>query len=494
MTEALLSIDVGTSSLKAVLYDVDGNVLAKESRGYWFSSPYPGWAEQDPRVWWDACCQVCRKIATVDLTHIRALAVSGQAPSCVPVNRQGEPVRPAILWLDRRADAQAKRLAQEYGEQIRRSSVMNTLDSYFGGVKWFWLQQNEPEKYDLAWKILQANSYLIYHLTGQAVTDPGHAGICSPCLNENGLEWSQEICALLGIDTDRLPEILPATQVIGKVTPAAAQVTGLLAGTPVVCGTPDFLCSFLGSAALEEHTASIMLGTAGNFMFLSPRQIDSRMLNTYYVDGRVLSTGGVLAGGAVSWFAQMMKMDAPHLLAELEEEAAAVPPGSDGLIFLPYLVGERSPIWDADARGVFLGLSVSHGRGHLYRALLEGVAYAFRQLQEILAENGAGIEQATAINGGSCSPLWRQIIADVLGMPLHYRPHKDGTSLGAAFLAGKGIGIFKDWKEIQTWLSPSITSAPNAAAEQVYQDGYHVFAGLYEQLKGSFHALRVMGR
>ena len=490
MTESLLSIDVGTSSLKAVLYDTAGNVLAKESAGYSYSSPRPGWAEQDPRDWWDACRQTCRKLTASVSANIRAVSVSGQAPSCVPVDRQGEPVRPAILWLDRRADPQAKRLNREFADLIHRSSAMNTFDGYFGGIKWLWFRENEPDLYGRTWKILQANGFLIYHLTGQTVMDPGHAGICSPCLDESRLEWSPEICGLLGLSPDVLPEIHPAGEVIGKVTARAAQATGLAAGTPVVCGAPDFLCSFLGSGALQPNTASIMLGTAGNLMIPAPGRVDDRMLNTFYMDGRVISTGGVLAGGAVSWFSRLVKMYTPALLVELEEEAAAAPAGSGGVIFLPYLMGERSPIWDADARGVFLGLSSGSGRGCLYRAVLEGVAFAFRQLMDIMESNDARIGQVMVINGGSVSPLWRQILADVLEVPLHYRPQKDGTSLGAAFLAGKGIELFHEWDEIQSWLVPPITSLPDGENMPVYNRAYPVFAGLYSQLKGTFQNLR----
>ncbi|MCE5206697.1 MAG: hypothetical protein LLG42_00105, partial [Chloroflexi bacterium] len=332
---------------------------------------------------------------------------------------------------------------------------------------------------------------ILFHLTGEVVIDPGQAGICSPFLDEKLQQWSPDLCSLMGIEPAILPKIVPAGQVIGAVTPAAAVKTGLAAGTPVVCGTADYLCSFLGSGALGSGTASIMLGTAGNLMVLSPNQVDTRMLNTFYLNGEILSTGGVLAGGAVSWFSGMVKMDTPQLLGQLEKEAANTAAGSQGLIFLPYLMGERSPIWDADARGVFLGLSTSHERGHLYRAVLEGVAYAFRQLEEILRENGTRIEQVVVINGGSCSPLWRQIISDVMEIPLHYRPQKDGTSLGAAFLAGKGVGLFDSWDDIQSWLLPPITSLPDDQNFQVYRKSYQVYAGLYDRLRGSFQALRV---
>ena len=286
------------------------------------------------------------------------------------------------------------------------------------------------------------------------------------------------------------PAVFPSSEVIGSVSKIAARETGLAAGTPVVCGAPDFVCSFLGSGCTGAASAAIMLGTAGNLMVLAPPHLDTRMLNTYYMDGQVLSTGGVLAGAAVNWFLGLLGSDKPDLLSDLEKEAAQVEPGAQGLVFLPYLMGERSPIWDPNARGVYLGLSVQHQRAHLYRALLEGVAFAFRQLVEIHQVNGVQIDDIVVINGGSRNALWRQIIADVLGLPLRYHNGKDGTSLGAAYIAAMAAGIFDRTEQIGSWLDVPQDILPDSSTSHAYQRNFDIYAGLYEQLMERFQALQ----
>jgi xylulokinase len=489
MTESLLSLDVGTGSLKACVYDLQGNLLAKASQEYPTHYTQPGWAEQDPQIWWEACCSACRNIISQNDLRVSGITVSGQAPGCVPVDHTHSPLRPAILWLDRRSSPQVDWLVEHLGLEQAVQIGMNTLDSYFGAVKWLWYRQNEPDLYDRTWKILQANSFIILKLTGEAVIDPGHAGLCSPCFDAKKSEWSQAVCDLMDLDIGKLPPISPAKQVVGTVSAAASSLTGLSAGTPVVCGAPDFLCSFLGSGAASAKTAAMMLGTAGNLMSLTPPKIDPRLLNTIYINGAVISTGGVLAGSAVRWFGEMLRIDPTDIYETLDNEAALIEPGSEKLIFLPYLLGERSPIWDAYARGVYFGLTTTHHRGHLYRALLEGVAYAFRQLIDILTENGGSIEEIITINGGARSAVWRQIFADVLERPIRWRPSKDGTSLGGAYLAGVGTGIFGDLSGIQNWMEPTIDTFPDTSNSQEYRRGYAVYASLYEKLQDSFRSL-----
>jgi xylulokinase len=489
MTDSLLSLDVGTGSLKASAYDLKGNLLAKASQEYPTHYPQPGWAQQDPQDWWDACCTACRSITSQKDIHISSITVSGQAPGCVPVDNSGSPLRRAILWLDRRSSPQVDWLNEHLGTEQAIQTGMNTLDSYFGGVKWLWFRQNEPDLYAKTWKILQANSFITLQLTGEAVIDPGHAGLCSPCSDVNSGKWSSAVCGLMELHMRKLPPIYPSTMVIGRVTSKASGITGLPAGTPVICGAPDYLCSFLGSGAPSAKTAAMMLGTAGNLMSLSPPKIDARLLNTLYMDGRVLSTGGVLAGSAVRWFGEMLRINAVDLYETLDNEAAQVEPGSGKLIFLPYLLGERSPIWDAHARGVYFGLSTVHHRGHLYRALLEGVAFAFRQLIDILAGNGSQIEEVIAINGGARSAVWRQIFADVLELPVRWRPSRDGTSLGGAYLAAMGNGIYGELSEIQNWMEPTIDTLPDRSHSRDYRRYYAIYASLYEKLKDSFRSL-----
>lgn len=482
-----LSIDIGSTSTKVVFYRPDGALAGACSADYPIQYPRSGWAEQNPDDWWKAICQCCKKImAETNGEEIYTISVSGQAPSCVPIDRQGKLLRPAILWLDRRAVPQVERLRRQIGMETAERISGNTLDGYFGGLKWAWFQENEAGLYHHTWKILQANSYASYRLTGEISIDPSEAGLCSPCFNLQSRQWDTTICGRMGLDVEKLPQIFPSNQVIGQVTPRASAETGLKPGIPVVCGGGDFACACLGAGVVNGGSAAMMLGTAGNLLIPDPPKTDPRLMNTVHVTGQNLSLGGVLAGGAVNWFRNMLGIDDPDLFHILDDEASRTPPGADGLVFLPYLMGERTPIWDPHARGVFIGLSTSHTRGHLHRAVLEGVAFAFRQMMEILTDTGAPIREVIAINGGAKSPLWRQIFADVMNVPVRWRPSSGGTSLGSAFLAAMSATNALSLNDLASWLEPTIDTFPNPSHLEKYQPQYEIFCGLYDRLKDCF--------
>jgi xylulokinase len=485
-----LSIDIGSTSAKAMLYRPDGTVVASQSVDYPIQYPHPGWAEQDPNNWWNATRQCCQQIlGNISKEEICVVAVSGQTPGCVPIDRQGKPLRPAILWMDRRATPQVELLRSQLGTDIAEKISGNTLDSYFGGLKWAWFRQNEPHLYDNTWKILQANNYVSYRLTDEISIDPSQAGLCSPCFNLGKRQWDSTICDLMGLDLEKLPHIFPSQEIIGQVTTAASLETGLPVGIPVICGGGDFACACLGAGVVQRGSAAMMLGTAGNLLVPAPLKTDPRLLNTIHVTGETLSLGGVMAGGAVNWFKTMLGIDKPDLFNLLDMEASQTPPGAEGLVFLPYLMGERTPIWDPYARGVFIGLSTSHTRGHLYRAVLEGVAYAFRQMMEIISNTDAPIKEIIAINGGARSPLWRQIFADVLGVPIRWRPTSGGTSLGSAFLAAQSAIGNLSINDLSSWLEPTQDTFPNLNSIYSYQPQYEIYCSLYSRLRDFFPKL-----
>jgi sugar (pentulose or hexulose) kinase len=277
--------------------------------------------------------------------------------------------------------------------------------------------------------------------------------------------------------------------VVGTVTARAAQASGLPAGTPVVCGGGDFACACLGAGVAARGQAALMLGTAGNLMLPGVFAPDARLLHTHHVTGQPLTFGGVLAGGSSSWAAGLFGAPTPDLYAALDAEAAAVAPGCDGLLFLPYLMGERSPIWDPAARGAYIGLSSHHTRAHLYRAALEGVALAFRQAKEIMGAAGSSLERITAIDGGARSPLWRGILAAALNTPIQPGSTRAGTALGSAFLAALGVGAVRGFDEITDWVATGPLEPPDARAAARYNELFPVFAGLYPKLKEDFHQL-----
>jgi xylulokinase len=475
-----LVLDIGTSSTKAAVVDENGRVVIEKNSQTQVKQPHPNWAEQDPQNWWQAVCSLSQQIlAQIGNPQLSAVCVSGQAPSCVPIDSKGNPLRPAILWHDRRAAPQADWLKEHWGAQEGE----NTYDSYFGGIKWMWFRQNETDLYRQTWKILQANSYITYLLTGKAVMDPSQAGLCSPCFSLKTQGWNEVACENMGLLIEKLPDVFPSHQIIGEVTERAAQVSGIPVKTPVICGGGDFACACLGAGVENKGMAVMMLGTAGNLLVPAPLKTDPRLLNTIHVTGETLSLGGVMAGGVLTWFRELLQSNDPDLFTILDDEAVKVPPGSEGLVFLPYLMGERTPIWDPEARGVFFGLAAHHRRGHLYRALLEGVAYSYRQMGAIVSETGTPLAALIAVNGGAKSLLWRQIFADVLGLPVCWRKHNAGTVSGAAYLAAMGVGDRKDLYQILDWCEPTIDTQPDLQNYSVYQDRFQVFSQLYGRVK-----------
>jgi xylulokinase len=487
-----LSIDIGSTSAKAALYRPDGTLAESQCASYPIQYPHPGWAEQNPDDWWNAARHCCHQLLhSISGEEICVVSISGQAPGCVPIDRQGKPLRLAIIWMDRRAVPQVELLRVRLGTNMAEEISGNTLDSFFGGLKWAWFRQNEPQLYDKTWKLLQANNYVSHRLTGEISTDPSQAGLCSPCFNLRDRRWDPSICDRMGLDLEKLPPIFPSKGIIGQVTRAASVETGLPMGIPVICGGGDFACACLGAGVVEQGSAAMMLGTSGNLLVPGFPKTDPRLLNTIHVTGGSLSLGAVMAGGAVNWFRTMLGMDQAVFYNTLDAEASQTPPGAEGLVFLPYLMGERTPVWDPYARGVFMGLSTSHTRGHLYRAVLEGVAYAFRQMMEIISKNGAPIREIIAINGGARSSLWRQIFADVLEVPVRWRPTSGGTSLGSAFLAAQSCANDLSIADLSSWLEPTQDTFPNLNAVNSYQSQFEIFCSLYDRLKDFFSKLIV---
>lgn len=503
----ILAVDLGTTAAKAGVYTLDGQELGTATAEYPTTYPHPTWAEQDPRHWWEAAIATIRgsiEQAQVRPEAVKVVSISGQAPSCVAVDGQGNPLRPAILWIDRRATEEVNWIAEHIGADTVHRISGNYIDGYFGGPKWLWFRNKEPELFKRTWKILQAHSYVIFKLSGAVVTDFSHAGLCSPCFDLRRKEWSQEMCEALGIPISMLPELAPSHQVIGKVHAEGARASGLAAGTPLVTGGGDFACATLGCGVIEVGQAAQMLGTAGNLLVPMGKTLepDPRLLNTIHVTGDYLTLGSVYAGGVIRWFRDQLgepevaegKKLNKSAYRLLDEKAAKIPPGAEGLIFLPYLMGERTPIWDPYARGVYMGLTPYHTRAHMYRAALEGVAFAFRHMVEIIEQQGVRIEEVIAVNGGAKSALWRQIFADVLGARIHYYAGGLATLLGDVVLAGVGAGYFSSFDVVKQWQEIVETQEPNPLVGDLYARYYALYRRVYQQLKEQFRELVELGK
>jgi xylulokinase len=485
----LIGVDVGTTGVRAAVFDERGCVVAHADETCAHMTPAPGRAEADAEDWWRAARAVFARIGEqTSLARADAIGVTGQAPTAVLVDGKGRALRRAILWLDVRADAEARAIDTALGPGRAEAIGGNRMHAYYLGPKLAWLRAHEPETIDRAALVLQSHAFAVLRLTGEAACDPSTAMLCAPLFDARSRGWSEAGARASGISARLLPRIVPAHEVVGAVTREAAAATGLREGTPVVAGGGDFAASALGAGVIEEGEACLMLGTAGNLLMpMAQPRFDSRLVNSHHVGcERWLALGGTLCGAALEWFRAVC---APGVAWEtLEAEAASVDAQAiGGLLVLPYFQGERTPIWDENARGVFVGIDLTHGRGHLYRALLEGVALGFRHCLAVSQEHGARFSEVVAVNGAGRSALLRQILADALGLPLTWRDGTGGgTVAGAALLAGIGAGVLagpeaaRAW---QAWRGPSVRHQPEPRAHARLCDVFSRRLALYSAVR-----------
>ncbi|MBS2019149.1 MAG: hypothetical protein JST00_40150 [Deltaproteobacteria bacterium] len=475
----LLGIDIGTTGVRAAVFTVDGALVADASASCLHDAPQAGWAEIDPEAWWRTVTRVLADVATqTKLADVKCIAVTGQAPTSVLVDASGAVLRPAILWLDTRADAEA----QELGTR-----------AYYSAPKLLWLERHDPSAVERARWVLQSHAFVAFRLTGEVAIDP----------STSTLHWGPAVAQPKGSFDDKIPIERRAHEILGAVTAEAAKATGLVEGTPVVVGGGDFAAATLGAGVVEEGEACLMLGTAGNLLVpLRERGTDPRLINSHHVGvDRWLSLGGTLSGGAQEWLRHALSRG-PHVEEDtavrsalptheaLDADAARVGVGSDGLLFLPYLQGERTPIWDVNARGAFVGLGLQHSRGHLWRALLEGIALGFVDCQAVIEESSAvRLREVIAANGGGKSALFRQILCDALGVPLAYTPKGGGTVAGAAILAGLGCGALRSASEARAWRGDQVRHEPDARAHARYRELLDLRRETYGGLRGVFGRL-----
>jgi xylulokinase len=486
----LLGIDIGTSGTRVAAFSEDGRRLAEASHSYGYDIPARGWAESDPEVFWTATRRALSELATkVEFDQVRSIAVVGQAPTIVLLDANGRPLRPAILWLDTRAETEAREL---------------NVPAYFLGPKLLWLARHAPDDVQRTHQSLELHAFIAYRLTGVAAVDPSTAALSRPLFDLAKLDWDPSMFARVrapdtgvGITRAQLPTVRRSHERLGEVTAHAAEETGLRAGTPVVVGGGDFAAATLGAGALDEGAACLMLGTAGNL--LVPRRApghDPRLINTFHVStgDTWLSLGGTLSGGAHTWFRKAFAAEARSepSFSTLDAEASSLPPGSERLLFLPQLQGDRTPSWNTSARGAYIGVEPSHGRGHLWRALLEGVALGFVECQATLQEAGVVIRNVVATDGGGQSSLFRQILADALGVPVAYAEDAGGTIRGAAILAALGSGVIKSAHDasLGSWRIPTRELMPRPGAHRVYAELLRIRREASSSLSSVFEGLR----
>lgn len=495
----LLGIDIGTSACKIAVFNRQGEVVASSSGEYQVYYPQPGYAEQNPQEWWEAVCKAVKATlcdAGIDNKDIAAVGVDGQSWSAIAVDKEGNVLANTPIWMDTRSDAICKRLNQEIGEDTVFNLAGNSLQASYTTAKILWYKEKMPEMYHRIYKILQSNSFIVYRLTGRLSQDKSQ-GYGLHCFDMHTGAWNEDMCKRLGIPLDFLPDIYECHQIVGHITETAAMQCGLAAGTPVVAGGLDAACGTLGAGVIHPYETQEQGGQAGGMSIcLDKYSADPRLILSFHVvPGQWLLQGGTTGGGGVMrWFekefADYEREEGKRLgkssLTILDDTAGKVNPGSDGVIFLPYMAGERSPIWDVKAKGVYYGLDYSKTKAHFVRAAMEGVAYSLKHNLEVARAAGAEVKVLRAMGGAANSLLWTQIKADITGMPIVAVASDTATTLGAAILAGVGIGFYNDFDEaVKLTVKAKRQHEPNASNREVYDKNYKTYLEIYNNLKST---------
>lgn len=506
MTNYLIGVDIGTSSAKAVVVSSSGRIVAQHSAEYGVLAPQPLWAEQWPEVWLEglkAAVSSALDKANLESGEVAALSVSSlYGGSGIPVDEHIKPLHPCLIWMDRRARDETAWVKEHISQDELFKVTGNAVDSYYGFTKILWLKHHRPEVWRKTRYLLPPNAYLIYRLTGEVAVDYSSAGNIGGVFDMTTRTWSQEMCQALGIPIELFPErLVGSAETVGKITAEGEAITGLAQGTLVCAGGVDAAVATLSAGVFTAGPHVAMLGTSMCWGFInqaSPKQ--PGFVSMPYVIDPATTTytfGGAATAGAVTkWFRnelggmerfadEPVEVDAYTLL---ETKAAQVDPGAEGLLLLPYFAGERSPIWDPDARGALIGLRLEHTRAHLYRAFLEGVAYTLRHNLQAGREAGYQLDDTLAIvGGGARSPLWSQIFADVTGYTVRAAHSGGEAAYGDAMLAALGLEL-ADQAALKQWTEDVAYTyyRPRAAITNIYEQYFDVYLQCYEALKPYF--------
>jgi len=474
MSMQVLGVDVGTGGTRAVVVGESGRILSSATEEHEpFASPQIGWAEQNPEDWWRACGIAVRKalaIAALAGDQIGCVGFSGQMHGAVMLDATDEVVRPALIWCDVRTEKQCQELSEKVGAEALIRLTCNPALPNFTLTKFLWVRENEPENWKRVRSVMLPKDYVRFRLTGESATDMADAS-GTLLLDVAHRRWSHEVLQAAGMDESLLPRLFESSEICGKVSPSGAAATGLQPGTPVVAGAGDQAAGAVGMGIVAPGAVSATIGTSGVVFAATDRPaLDPKgRLHTFChaVPGRWHLMGVTQAAGlSLRWFRDRFgaagNEDGRDAYERLTAEAAALPPGSDGLLWAPYLMGERTPHLDPNARAALIGLTASHTRGHVVRAILEGVAFSLRDSFTLFAEMGVPVRNIRLGGGGARSPLWRQIQADVYGREVEVLEAEEGAAYGAAILAGVGAGV---WSSVDTACSEVVKVAQRVAPQ-----------------------------
>lgn len=491
MAELLLGIDIGTSACKVAVFNIEGEVLAQTNRSYPLYYPNPGWVEQDPEEWWEAIRLGIKDVLEapgVTAEAIAGIGIDGQSWSAIPVDKDGMCLHNTPIWMDTRAREIAQRVRGEVGFQRFFDVAGNDFLPSYTTPKMIWFREQLPQVYARTEKFMQSNSYIAMKLTGVVSQDLSQ-GYGIHFFDMKKCEYDKGLAKELGLSADKVPQLYGCHEIIGKVTKEAAAITGLLEGTPVVAGGLDAACGTLGAGVYQKGQTQEQGGQAGGMSICVDEALahPKLILSPHVVPGYWLLQGGTVGGGGtLRWFKQELAAE-DESFDDLTRLAEKVPAGSEGVIFLPYMAGERSPIWDPDAKAVFYGLSFDKTKGHMVRAVMEGVAYSLEHNIRTAKEVGVEIGELIAMGGASNSVLWTQIKADVTGKTIKVPTSDTATTLGAAMLAGVGVGMYKDFDDaVNRTIVITRTQEPNKRHREVYAHAMEGYLKLYENLKDMY--------
>ncbi len=508
MADYLLGMDYGTGGAKVCIIGAGGEVLGFSFEEYPFFHDHPGWSEHDPVLYWEIACRLTQRAlaeSRVDARQIRGIAVSSALPSMVMVDAEHNPIHRAYNLLDRRATREVAWLKEHVGEDRLFQISGNRLEDHPTIVNLLWEKEHRPESFRQVWKALTIDGFITLKLTGKATLNVSAGGFYGVAYNLRTLCFETEVLDEIGLSPDLMPDLYACTDIVGEVTAEAAAQTGLAPGIPVAAGQVDCNAGYLGAGSTQEGDLQCNLGTVGNFglvfkdvdfsfspvgrlMINFPYTVDSR---TTYITVPTTMTGGQSIRYLRDAFSQV-EVEVERVLGVssydlLNLEAAKVSLGSEGLIILPFLMGERTPIWDVYARGVVFGLSMNHSKGHLVRAMMEAVAYAMYDSFRLIQESGLEVNLPLVMNeGGAVSVLWRQIITDVFNVPIVLVKRRTGAPFGDAILAGVATGIYDGFGIAKEWAEYIEPMEPDPANHERYMAYFELYKRIYEHVKEDF--------
>ena len=487
-----IGCDVGTSSTKAVAVDEKGKILAEASKGYGLVQKHNNWAEQEPDLWLDGAECTIRECVekTKELGEVGAICISalygGTGAMC---DAQMNSVRPALIWMDRRAEEESAWVRETVGEDRIFAVTDNGTDSYFGYTKLLWVKNHEPENWEKIRWVLPANTYIVGRMTGELAVDYSSAGNFGGVYDYRNHCWSREMCEAMGIPYEWMPERICAPyEVAGPVNEEYVQRLGLKKTVPLLVGTIDCM---LSANAVNPGDNAAVLGTSLNWGIIhTGLSEDARIISMpYAIRPKEISYtygGSSTAGALPRWFVNSFcGGDCGEIYSAVEHEVIdeKIGPGSDGLVVLPYFMGERTPIWDQNATGVFFGLTLGHKRSHIYHAILESVAYSLRDIMESMKMGTEGPDRIVLVGGGSRSLIWKQVFADVTGLPVYTPVNPVEAPLGDAFMAAFSDGVYEDFSRIGGWIEFHEPVLPDEEAHRAYDHYFRIYRKLYADLK-----------